>query len=208
MYLGGLGAYYLKNGQPTSTYYVGDTMGFNVPGYSQVWLTQVQNGSPQYNGPFNVPMPAYVLQSRDIGTFQATVYELTPQGKQGKLIGTDSVQVLAAPAQQVAQPTPQTLYAPPTIQATQAPGYTQGAAPSSGSSSLMPSGMSTPSAPAPSPTVVMSAPSGPIDLSTPYTPVDTGGLQETPAQQAGFEGLPMLLLAGAALYFVFGGKRK
>jgi hypothetical protein len=197
MYLGGLGAYYLKNGQPTSTYYVGETMGFNVPGYSQVWLTQVQNGSPQYNGPFNVPMPPYVLQSRDIGTFAATVYELTPQGKQGKLIGTDTVQVLA---------TPQTIYAPPTIQTTLAPAYTQGAAPSSGSSSL-PSGMSTPSAPAPSPTVVMSAPSGPIDFSTPYTPIDTGVIQEQP-QQAGFHVLAMFLIAGAGLYFVFGGKRK
>lgn len=205
MYLGGLGAYYLKNGQPTSSYFVGDTMGFNVPGYSQVWLTQTQNGNPQYNGAFNVPMPAYVLQARDVGTFAATVYELTPQGKQGKLIGTDTVQVLPAPVQAVAQPTPQTIYAPPTIQTTLAPGYTQGAAPSSGSG-LLPSGVATPSAPAPSP-VIVSSPSGPIDFSTPYTPVDTGGVQEQP-QQAGFEGLPMLLLAGAALYFVFGGKKR
>lgn len=201
MYLRGLGAvYYLKNGSPASSYNVGDVMGFNVPGYTQVWLDQTQNGSPQYSGPFTVPMSPYVLQSRDVGTFNASVYELK-NGAKGKLIGTDSVTVLSPSLVQ------QT-FAPPTVQQVLAPEYSSGSgfAPgASGSGTLMPSGVATPSAPPPPP-VFISTPSGPIDLSQPMT---TEGEEAPETQAAGFTNLGTALLIGAGMFILFsGGKRR
>jgi len=191
MYLQGLGAYYTKNGLATSSYVVGDTMGFNVPGYSQVWLEQTQNGSPQYSGPFTIPMSPYVLQARDAGVFNASVYEYK-NGAKGKLIGTDSVTVAAAPAQQT--------FAPPQVQQIQAPGYTNPSVTSSGAA-IMPSGVATPSAPTP---IYISTPGAPIDFGA---PIDTG-VPAPEVQAAGFPPVGMLLLAGLGLYFVFGGKRQ
>lgn len=198
MYLQGLGAtYYLKNGVPATSYNVGDVMGFAVPGYTQVWLDQTQNGNPQYSGPFTVPMSPYVLQARDVGTFNASVYELK-NGAKGKLIGTDSVTVLSP---SIVQQT----FAPPTVQQIQAPGYvnTVASAGGSGAGTLLPSGVATPSAPAP-PAVFVSAPSGPLDLSQPAPGPETSA--ET--QAAGFPNIGTLLLIGAGLFFVFGGKRR
>lgn len=201
MYLGGIGAYYLKNGVPASSLNVGDTMGFNVPGYSQVWLDQTQNGTPQYSGPFNVPMAPYVLQSRDVGTFNASVYELNAGGQKGKLLGTDSIQVSAPGAAPTVQA--QTIYAPPTIQANLAPEYSNVGPATGGPAMLMPSGAATPSAP-PLPVVV--GPSAPVDFGT--IPTEATPAPETEA--AGFGGfdLSTVLLIGLGLYFVFGGKRR
>ncbi len=247
MYLAGLGAYYFKNGQAASVLYVGDVMTFNVPGYSKVWLDQKQNGTPQYSGPIDLPMPAYQLLPRDVGTFTASVYQLNAGGQKGQLIGTDSIQVQAyivpgMPTQTVQQ----TIYAPPTIQQTAAPTYQN--QPTGGGT--VSTGIPTPSAPPPNPfqpTLITSAPSGPIDLSAPidpgmnFKPQDCqmaaqilaspqgptwwAGLTQTQkdylstncpnlvtpdkggTQQAGFEGLPMLLLAGLGLYILFGGSK-
>lgn len=199
MYMSGMGGiYYQKNGQPASSYVVGDVMGFVVPGYSQVWLEQTQNGSPQFAGPFTVPMQPYQLQSRDVGVFNASVYEYK-NGAKGKLIGTDSVQVLAT-----IQQAPIT-YAPPVINMTPAPGYVNPTVSSSGAA-LLPSGMSTPTAPASAPGTVLFNPTVPVDLGpAPSTPVDTGG----GLQEAGF-GLDAtsLLLVGLGLFFVFGGRSR
>lgn len=198
MYFAGLGAiYYLKNGQPASSYNVGDTMGFAVPGYTQVWLEQTQNGNPQYAGPFNLPMAPYVLQTRDIGTFNASVYELR-NGTKGKLIGTDSIQVLAT-----VQQMPPT-YAPPVINATPAPGYVNPTTPAG--VPTLPSGVPTPTAPS-APGTVLFQPTQPVDLG-PLTRVDIDGATTAP-QEAGF-GLDAtsLLLVGLGLYFVFGGRSR
>lgn len=204
MYLSGyLGAYYLKNGQPTSSYQVGDVMGFNVPGYSQVWLDQTQSGNPQYSGPFNVPMPSYVLQARDVGTFRASVYELLPNGQKGKLIGTDSVVVQGAPAAQTTT-VQQTIYAPPTVQAQQAPGYSNPGVTSSGAAVLS-SGVATPTAPAPQ-SFVVTSPGGPIDLG----PAPTPEAAQTYGDGGVLGGLGFLwpaVAVGLGLYLLGGRKR-
>jgi hypothetical protein len=199
MYFAGLGGiYYLKNGQPASSYVVGDTMGFNVPGYSQVWLEQTQNGNPQYTGVFNLPMAPYVLQSRDVGAFNASVYEYK-NGVKGRLIGTDSVQVLAT----IQPATANINYAPPVVNAVLAPGYVNPTVTPSGVP-LLPSGVMTPSAPAPAPGTVLFNPTQPVDLG----PMPS----EAPeTHQAGF-GLGLdatsLLLVGLGLFFVFGRSRR
>lgn len=189
----GLGAYYFKNGQPATVLYVGDTMSFNVPGYSQVWLDQYQNGALQYSGPMSLPMPPYTLQARDAGSFTASVYKLSPAGKKSDSIGSDQIQVLTQPA---AQPTAQVLYAPPTINATQAPTYanpTGGG--SGGGTQLLPTGVATPSAPAPA--TVLFAPTGPAPNWS-DVPQET---QQTPAtQEAGFSPLGMALILGVAAF--------
>jgi len=218
MYLSGLGAYYLKDGQPVSVLHVGDTMGFNVPGYSQIWLDNKQNGVTQYSGPFTLPMPLYTLLPRDAGVFQATVYELTPQGTKGKAIGADSIQVLTATTKVNCQQgsgdnisvqqfdnvcpagwQPWIQFSSPTISQIPAPGYTPSAPPSSGGR-LLPTGLPTPSAP--SPTILFSTPSAPID----YGPIPT---TDTGPQEAGVLGLsPLALLVIAGLGVGFLMKRR
>ena len=187
----GLGAYYLKNGQVATVLTVGDVMGFNVPGYSKVWLEQTQNGQTQFSGPFNLPMSPYTLQARDIGTFAASVYELTPGGTKGKIIGTDSIQV--QPLQQVIQQT----FAPPTIQQIQAPGYTNPSQ-TPGGQTILSTGVQTPAAPVPStsiyyqpgPAVVGEAPG-----TTDTAPTEDGGISTG-----------MLIIAGLGLLFLFSGR--
>jgi len=200
MYLAGLGAYYLKNGQPVTTLYVGDVMTFNVPGYNQVWLDQYQNGNLQFSGPMNLPMPPYTLLSRDVGTFTASVFQLSPSGKRSDSIGTDTVKVVAT-----ALPSQAPTYAPPVIQSSLAPAYSNPTA--GGGEMRLPSGIATPSQPAPGapgPTMVVQPPSGPLDLSM---PIDNGE-PLAPVQESGFSPLTMVLIAGAAMYFLFSGSKR
>ena len=193
----GLGAYYLKNGQPTSVLYVGDTMGFNVPGYSKIWLDQQQNGAAQYSGPFSLPMAPYTLQTRDEGSFSTSVYELTPGNTKGKLIGTDSIQVL--PAVQPSGVAQQT-YAPPIVQQIAAPGYTNPTA-TPGGAAILTTGVSTPSAPAPMYSIY-NQPAGPAMISPEAETPGTGDI-------APGDNTSLLLFAGLGLLFLFmGGRRR
>jgi len=182
MYMSGLAAYYMKNGQPVASFTVGDVMTFNVPGYSQVWLDQTQNGASQFSGPFPLPMAPYTLQARDVGTFRASVFELTPQGTKGRPIGTDSAQVVAA----IAAPVPISL--PPVIQQVPAPGYTPGVIPGSGSG-LLPSGIRTPS----QPPIIVSVPGGGSYIAPPIG--ETG----SPVAEEGMSPLTIALIAGIGL---------
>jgi hypothetical protein len=198
----GLGAYYLKNGQPASVLYVGDTMGFNVPGYSQIWLDQKQNGTTQYSGPFNLPMPAYTLLPRDAGYFQATIYALNPDGTKGNAIGADSIQVLPATSPTTCPPgyimtsvvngaehsQCMPFNPPPMISQIPAPGYQPSSPPSSGGR-ILPTGIPTPSLP--SPTILFS-PSAPIDYGSipPGTTAETG---------MGISPLALLLIVGLGI---------
>jgi MYXO-CTERM domain-containing protein len=77
------------SGQPISTIPCGTPATFNVPGYSRVWLEQKRNGFPTFDGPYNVPSPAYSAAcDRDVGTYQNNVYELDSSGGKGALIGS------------------------------------------------------------------------------------------------------------------------
>jgi len=188
MYLAGLGVYYLKNGQPASVLYVGDTMGFNVPGYSSIWLEQTQNGTTQYSGPFNLPMAPYTLLPRDAGNFQASIYELTAAGTRGKLIGTDSIQVLAAATTQAAAP----IMPPPTVQQIPAPGYVNPGPTSSGGSRL-PTGIATPSSPS-----ILFTPAPPMIFQSP-TPSEAPTGEPVEAGVFGMSPLALLLIAGLGI---------
>lgn len=120
MYLSGLGQgqpYYTKGGQPTQSAAVGDVIGYEVPGVSEIWLEQTQNGGLQYSGPFTVPMAPYTLLARDAGSFQSAAYTLMPNKTRGQLIGTAVMNVapiaIAAPLPKLPAPVPVVLEAPP-----------------------------------------------------------------------------------------------
>lgn len=77
---------FLINGQPGTTANVGDTIQLIVPGYSQVWLVQQQNGQQQYNDVYSVPSNPYQLRQQDVGYFQGSAYTVTADHKPGQLI--------------------------------------------------------------------------------------------------------------------------
>jgi hypothetical protein len=202
MYMRGVGAYYLRNGQPTSVLYVGDSMSFNVPGYSQIWLDQTQNGATQFSGPFSLPMAPYTLLPRDEGMFQANVYELKSNQTRGALIGSDSIRVQPAIALIPAM-TP-AVSPPPVIQQIPAPGYVPSPLTTSGGGRLISTGVQTPSAPAPAP-VVVTVPSG-----GGYYPEPAIGPDGQPVAAEGMDTSTMLLIGGLVLggLFLMKGGRK
>jgi hypothetical protein len=104
----GVGAYYLLNGmgggtpifrnasgQVINEIVCGATMTFEVSGYSRVWLSQLKNGVLDYDGPFNVPMPAYITQcSRDVAQYELAIYKIDANNVKGELIGQTSFKIL------------------------------------------------------------------------------------------------------------------
>jgi hypothetical protein len=73
------------NGVPKSSANIGDTLYLDIPGYSQIWLTQFQNGGLQYDGPYSLPSQPYLLAARDVGTYQGTAYQMI-NGQKGQQI--------------------------------------------------------------------------------------------------------------------------
>lgn len=89
-------AFLLPDGQEVSQVPCGTPIIFDVPGYSNVWLFQLQDGRIQYDGPYAVPSPAYAPScTNDTGHFQAAVYELNPDGTKGAEIGFTELRVSA-----------------------------------------------------------------------------------------------------------------
>jgi hypothetical protein len=200
MYLGGnpfgLGLYYLKNGQTVSQFTVGDSMMFNVPGYSEVWLDQTQNGATQFSGVMPLPMGPYTLLPRDVGSFAATVYEVKNGGK-GKLIGSDSATVVAAAAPVVAPP--RIIQAPTPIEPPPGGGGTvtrPGGTGPTGGPYLLPTGVSTP-------TIITLPGGGSYVEPAGGPPVEAAGMFASLP-----EWLPMALFAGAAVWFLSGSGRR
>jgi hypothetical protein len=110
---------YTVNGQPVSRVSCGQTIGFDVPGYSQAWVIVAQNGQTTFDGPMSLPMPPYRLRCPDdVGDFQVAAYELV-NGQRGNVIGATRITVDAEQVQMVPAPngTPppmgQPLYAQP-----------------------------------------------------------------------------------------------
>lgn len=96
----GIGAYYYlnyKNGKPTyrdvngneiTSITCGNSITFDVPGHQHVWLSQLKNGQLNFDGPFELPMPAYVLNcGTDVGVYDVAVYALDSNGVKGELLG-------------------------------------------------------------------------------------------------------------------------
>lgn len=96
--------YYNANGQAVTEIECGNSVSFDVPGYKQVWLSQLKNGQLNYDGIFPthqpaLPMPLHVLNcATDIGVYDVAVYELTFDENntaiKGKLIGQTKLTVV------------------------------------------------------------------------------------------------------------------
>jgi len=91
----GAPTFYNMNGQPITEIVCGNSMTFDVPGYSRVWMSQLKNGTLHYDGPFNLPMPPYVLScSNDVGTYDIAVYVIDANDVKGELIGQTQFTIL------------------------------------------------------------------------------------------------------------------
>lgn len=104
-----VGAYYLLSNQVSSsgtpvfktmagsvvnTIQCGNSVIFDVPGYTLVWLVRTKNGVQDFSGPYAVPAPAYVMNcSTDVGSYTLTAYTITPSNTQGTLLGTTNFTV-------------------------------------------------------------------------------------------------------------------
>lgn len=81
--------FYNMNKQVINTIACGNSIIFDVPGFSQVWLTRTKNGVQDVNGPYAVPNPPYVLScSNDVGSYVLTAYTLNADGSKGQILGT------------------------------------------------------------------------------------------------------------------------
>lgn len=107
-----IGAYFLLNQQVASTgtpvfknmsnqvissIACGNSVIFDCPGYSMIWLTRTKNGVQDVNGPYAVPMPPYIMNcATDVGSYVLTAYQLTAANTQGALLGSVSFTVTAS----------------------------------------------------------------------------------------------------------------
>ena len=103
--IAGAGALYFLSKQGTPTFYdmqgtpitgalCGSSATFDVPGHKRVWMSQLKDGQLNFDGPFDLPMPAYVFScSNDVGAYDIAVYEIDANDVKGKLIGQTSFTV-------------------------------------------------------------------------------------------------------------------
>lgn len=83
------------NGQAITEITCGNSITFDVAGYTQVWLQRLKNGQLDFDEPFAVPMAPYILNCQnDIGAYDIAVYEVDANGAKGNLIGQTKFTVL------------------------------------------------------------------------------------------------------------------
>jgi hypothetical protein len=86
--------YYNMNKQPITTIPCGNSIIFDVPGYTLVWLTRSKNGTVDFDGLFRVPIPPYILNcANDVGTYNVTAYAINSDQTKGALIGSTTFTV-------------------------------------------------------------------------------------------------------------------
>lgn len=94
--LGDLGApspqFLDAGGAPISTVESGQPYGFNVPGYSNIWLILTKDGAQVYNASFALPMALHTAQDSEIGTWVAMAYDPV----NGSAIGSTTLVITAA----------------------------------------------------------------------------------------------------------------
>lgn len=93
--LGQTGPQFLDaSGNPITSVQSGQPYGFNVPGYSSVWLILIKDGQQVYNALFSVPMALHTAQDSEIGFWQAQAYD----PNSGQSLGATTLQITAASA--------------------------------------------------------------------------------------------------------------
>jgi len=85
-------------GQVITQIMCGNTITFEVSGYTRVWLQRLKNGQIDYDAPFDLPMPPYILSCvNDTGVYDVAVYEIDANETKGKLIGQTKITVTPQP---------------------------------------------------------------------------------------------------------------
>jgi len=88
--------YYNMDGQPITDALCGSSATFNVPGYTRIWLSLLKDKTLNFDGPYDLPMPAYIFScSTDVGVYDVAVYEIDANDQKGKLIGQTTFTVHA-----------------------------------------------------------------------------------------------------------------
>jgi len=88
--------FYDMQGRAITSAMCGTSATFNVGGYTRVWLSQLKDKVLNFDGPFNLPMPAYIFScSNDVGVYDVAVYEIDSNDLKGKLIGQTTFTVFA-----------------------------------------------------------------------------------------------------------------
>lgn len=84
-------------GQEITQAVCGDVIGFEVDGFTEIWLIESKDGQMIYNDAFITPMQPYALRCpEDVGNFTAAAYQRASSGPDpGPLIGYASITVLA-----------------------------------------------------------------------------------------------------------------
>lgn len=74
--MGATGPQFLDaSGNPITSIESGQPYGFNVPGYSSVWLILNKDGQQVYNAILALPMALHVAQDSEIGIWQAEAFD-------------------------------------------------------------------------------------------------------------------------------------
>lgn len=96
--MGGSGpTYYNMQKQVITTIACGNSITFDVPGHTLVWLTRSKDGNVDFDGLFAVPIPPYVLSCvSDVGIYNVTAYAVNPDQSKGLLIGSTMFTVTKA----------------------------------------------------------------------------------------------------------------
>lgn len=85
------------SGQVITSIQCGNSVVFDVPGQTMIWLTRQKNGVQDFNGPYAVPAPPYILNCvDDVGSYVLTAYALNPDNTQGVLLGSTNFTVNAS----------------------------------------------------------------------------------------------------------------
>ena len=87
--------FYNMSGQAISEIKCGNTITFDVRGYSRIWMQRLKDGVLDYDKAFDLPMPPYILNCvTDVGVYDVAAYEIDANGVKGPLIGQTKITVV------------------------------------------------------------------------------------------------------------------
>lgn len=88
--------FYNMSGVPITEIKCGNSVTFDVRGYTRVWMERLKDGVLDFTQPFDLPMAPYIMNCQtDIGVYDVAVYEIDAAGQKAGLIGQTKFTVIA-----------------------------------------------------------------------------------------------------------------